>query len=736
MSPGTEVKKRIAVLGGGLGSMSTVVALTNQPGWQDQYEITVYQLGWRLGGKGASGRNAAHGQRIEEHGLHVWMGCYHNAFDMIQRAYDECREHHLTPTSPFQQWTDAFRPNSLVTVMDRFNDQWLPWTTVLPTNDLVPGTGGLWLSPWDYVKELLGFMVCRVEGAGHSLVREFVEAHRRHTFAAWVGEVITSSERLVESIVGAVEHPVTFLHHALDLANAMNDDPATHTAGQHGAIISLVDGFLESLAGAVGGELSQSVDLHRLWILLNLSGAMVKGMLRDGVIYAGFDVIDRHEYQQWLRRHGATPEVAWSAPVRAIYDLVFAYEQGDDRRPNLAAGVALQICLRVALGYRGAPVYRMQAGMGDTVFTPFYKVLKQRGVKFRFFHRVNQLRLSQTGQYIETIDLGIQATLTEAAKRANPDGEYWPLTPPIHGLECWPSEPLYSQLEQGRTIEQGRFDLESPWTPWQDVGKLSIRRGVDFDLVVLGISVAALPWIGPELARANPDWQAMLDGIKTVQTQACQVWGNHDSQAMGWDPPASDGPVQANIWAAYPWSGADMSHLIAMEEWPAADDVQNITYYCRQLHETGPTPPPGPDPAFPAVQYVRVKENSIAFLTSDIAPIWPKAVSPQDPRSINWDWVVDPGTPPGPERFSAQYWTASIEPTERYVMSVAGSTKYRLMSENCGFLNLYIAGDWTLNGFNSGCVEAAVTSGLMACRAITGSPSTIVGAPDPRRRGQ
>ena len=29
-----------------------------QPGWQDRYEITVYQMGWRLGGKGASGRNA------------------------------------------------------------------------------------------------------------------------------------------------------------------------------------------------------------------------------------------------------------------------------------------------------------------------------------------------------------------------------------------------------------------------------------------------------------------------------------------------------------------------------------------------------------------------------------------------------------------------------------------------------------------------------------------------------
>jgi len=57
-------------------------------------------------------------------------------------------------------------------------------------------------------------------------------------------------------------------------------------------------------------------------------------------------------------------------------------------------------------------------------------------------------------------------------------------------------------------------------------------------------------------------------------------------------------------------------------------------------------------------------------------------------------------------------------------------SKHKLtFQETCGFLNLYIAGDWTLNGFNAGCVEAAVTSGLMACRALCGSPKTIVGEP-------
>ena len=58
-------KQKVVVLGGGAAAMSSVFWLTSRPGWQDDYEITVYQLGWRLGGKGASGRNAKLFNRIE-----------------------------------------------------------------------------------------------------------------------------------------------------------------------------------------------------------------------------------------------------------------------------------------------------------------------------------------------------------------------------------------------------------------------------------------------------------------------------------------------------------------------------------------------------------------------------------------------------------------------------------------------------------------------------------------------
>ena len=47
-----QAVKKIAILGGGLGSLSTAFALTNESNWKERYEITIYQIGWRLGGKG------------------------------------------------------------------------------------------------------------------------------------------------------------------------------------------------------------------------------------------------------------------------------------------------------------------------------------------------------------------------------------------------------------------------------------------------------------------------------------------------------------------------------------------------------------------------------------------------------------------------------------------------------------------------------------------------------------
>jgi uncharacterized protein with NAD-binding domain and iron-sulfur cluster len=66
-----------------------------------------------------------------------------------------------------------------------------------------------------------------------------------------------------------------------------------------------------------------------------------------------------------------------------------------------------------------------------------------------------------------------------------------------------------------------------------------------------------------------------------------------------------------------------------------------------------------------------------------------------------------------------------------YVMSFTGSSASRLKTDQTSsFGNLYITGDWIDNGFNAGCIEATVMSGLQTARAISGENIVIPGEKD------
>jgi uncharacterized protein with NAD-binding domain and iron-sulfur cluster len=104
-SSGRTAPLRVAIIGGGCGAMTAADFLT-RPEQQGRFAVTVFQEGWRLGGKGASGRGAS--GRIEEHGLHIWLGHYDNSFRMMRDCYAELEasaKGHL-----FGDWRDAFLP--------------------------------------------------------------------------------------------------------------------------------------------------------------------------------------------------------------------------------------------------------------------------------------------------------------------------------------------------------------------------------------------------------------------------------------------------------------------------------------------------------------------------------------------------------------------------------------------------------------------------------------------------
>ena len=100
-------------------------------------EVTVYQRGWRLGGKGASSRGP--NGRIEEHGLHVWLGFYDNAFRLIRSCYEELDRAGTDPACPIQDWRDAFVAASAIGLARPEVDDPSVWLARIPENERLPG---------------------------------------------------------------------------------------------------------------------------------------------------------------------------------------------------------------------------------------------------------------------------------------------------------------------------------------------------------------------------------------------------------------------------------------------------------------------------------------------------------------------------------------------------------------------------------------------------------------------
>ena len=63
--------------------------------------------------------------RIEEHGLHVWLGYYENAFRLVREIYDELDRPRTDPDCPIQGWHDAFRPASSIGLGELHDGEWL-----------------------------------------------------------------------------------------------------------------------------------------------------------------------------------------------------------------------------------------------------------------------------------------------------------------------------------------------------------------------------------------------------------------------------------------------------------------------------------------------------------------------------------------------------------------------------------------------------------------------------------
>ena len=366
------MSEKIAILGGGVGGCAAAFWLTD-PIQNGKYDITIYQMGWRLGGKCASARNLDPnlGHRSEEHGLHIWFGFYENAFRTIRQAYSE-----MGPNGPFETWKDAFTGVTEGVVADQHAGPWDFWLYKFPQDKEEPGDGEPAPSLWKCIHRALEWIVENLN-ANSTLIDALPTPSTTVAPIKTPGGLLGALEGIEAKIVQAVKDGVhfvqahTYAHRALNTVRLLPKDPSDLRAIDLLNVANDLFKFLSQLHQHLDEDaLKLNDDLARLYYMLDASVTALRGMIADGVIFKGFDSLDDVEFLHWLKAHGARYPTLQNPVLKGLYDLAFAYEGGSsgaDARPNLAAGVALRCFIRIFFGYKGNYIFKMNAGMGETV---------------------------------------------------------------------------------------------------------------------------------------------------------------------------------------------------------------------------------------------------------------------------------------------------------------------------------------------------------------------------------
>ncbi|WP_270046337.1 FAD-dependent oxidoreductase [Solirubrobacter ginsenosidimutans] len=633
----------MAILGGGIAGLTTAWELS-RPELRDRFAITVYERDWRLGGKGASSRGL-HG-RIEEHGLHVWLGYYDNAFRVIREVYAELDRERTDPGSPIAGWRDAFFPAGSVGAADRAGGGWEHWVADFAPNDREPGVAGAPAGPLSMATFVVRGLRLLAD-AGSSLREEplapagvllsaspqpprrsapddFARAVRQAEIATMIGAV--ESLRVLEAGV-----------------------PAGSNVG--GRLVA----FLESTRDDLHERIARDDDARRSWQLADLLLACLRGIVAGGLIgdRTALNALDDLDFRDWLRLHGASAETRDSPLVRVMYDFVFGYENGDPERPRFSAGLGLALSYRLFFDYKGSIFWKMRAGMGDVVFAPFYEALRARGVRFAFAHRAQRLHVDRRRGRIGSVTLARHAAGLDLAPLAR-----------VKNLPCFPARPLPRPREPAR-----------------------LMAGEDFDTLVLATPLGVLEDVCEELIADSTPWRAMTMLVATVPTRSLQVWTTADERRLGWPHPGATVAGYGSPFEAY----ASMTHTLAFEDWPAERRPAAVGYFCGALDGH----------AGPGGARRLAEQGADTFLSGPVARYWP---------GFRQDLVA------------SRFTRVNVDGSERYVQSLPGTGRWRLRADASGYGNLVLAGDWTENGNNSGCIEGAVLSGIQAANAVRGRP--------------
>lgn len=726
---------RVAIIGGGVAGLFAALALSDPAlAHRDAapFEITVYTRGWRLGGKCASGRNPAHHHRIEEHGLHLWFGFYRNALRWTRRLLDD-QVGELPPDRQavhqrfdgafeglnevilYEEWPDHLQPEAVSALRLRF-----PHDAVTPASaPPAPPT----VSAPSVVDDRDALEAAEIPNLGATVRR--------------VGEVLALTARLMFAdattlgptwcfarLVGiGVRLGVKLVPR--NLGEVPGEKPGLVTRARLRLLLGLLKVASAVSRPVLGPESGRGEGRRRqLFVGLDLLTAALRGLQADRLLELGFGTIDDRELRQWLADHGARSSSLSSGSVLwALYDLVFAYHRGNTGVPELAAGRGLAALLRLLGGYHQQFGYRMTSSMGEVVLAPLYEVARQRGVHFAFFRDLRAVALEDRGGLASV-------TLHRQAEVATDGWDPFAWAGP-HRPAHWCSEPDWRQagLDPERVSAE---ELENGMAEDPSEPREVLRVGVDVDHVILAVPAPVLAdrkELFDPLVQA-PGWREMFAHQASVATVAYQVWSSDPAGSDGLaapDDPGGNGLTGrlndrfgVSVVSSYdqPFSTyCPMDQVAAVEGWSPAGPPVRIGYGC------GVWPEPFASVEDAEAEIERRAGDSLQYL--DVLPDPPR----HGVRMVRRTRPVVP--PPRPvAAMGGVLWTRlNHGPAQQYITTPPKNPWYRLDPERSGIDRLWIAGDWTANLVDGGCVEAAVISALRAVRGLTlacGVPSATV----------
>jgi len=691
----------IHILGGGPSGLSAAFHLTSpqdNPDWASRYKVVVHQLGWRLGGKGATGRSAKRAWRVEEHGIHLFGNMYSNSLHMLNKTLIELSDSRTMQTE--------LLPSDFQLNTDFYDGRWHGFSGGLPHNDE---------DPWEHgaVADLSGLMQSMARTVKGILDSQ--ELPIPGHVAPATGDSTSAVNFITEQLGSAAALPIS---QTIDMLGSIMSGAIDRGVAH---LIEILEKLLSDLKSAMSEAAHASEKLRWVFVQIDLLYTSMKGALADDVFSAGIDVIDNVDYRTWLTSHGAADVTMQSSLLQAIPNTCMQYPNGDTTvLPQMAASAYLTFILRQVVA-PGDAAYFFKVGTGDTVILPIYQALVKRGVTFEFFHKVKDLIPNTSGTRIESIDFEIQATTKSG-------GAYDPLTPMPNGDLVWPSEPNYDQLVEGNQLQPNPanndegINLESWWADWTGSSQ-SLLLGPE-DQVVVALPPQAQRFSCGSALAGDAKWSTMIDEVKTTPTQALQIWLTKSLAELGWrDLDKTNrwlGPCYTNPISAF----GDFSETIHHEVWPAAGKPEGLIYFCGALQDPE-TVPDFSDHDFPKQQRQRVRDMSAQYLRQ-LGGLLPGAGNGQlDANSLDFSLLAcyDEATAGvGENRVDQQYYRANIDPNERYTVSAPGTLQFRLKAWESSYSNVALSSDAIYTGFNIGSFEGSVMSGMLASLAVSGSP--------------